>query len=73
MSGAAPAITVALFEIGKILIGIYIGKESFESTYGSAAPLVVLLIWVYFSSQNCFVGAEFPHICGRRHGSSPEA
>jgi membrane protein len=55
------AITAALFEIGKLLIGIYIGKESLDSTYGAAASLVVLLIWVYYSSQIVLLGAEFTH------------
>jgi membrane protein len=63
------AITAALFEIGKLLIGIYIGKESFESIYGAAASLVVLLIWVYYSSQIVLLGAEFTHIYACRHGS----
>ena len=60
------AITAALFEIGKLLIGIYIGKESFDSTYGAAASLVVLLIWVYYSSQIVLFGAEFNHVYAMR-------
>jgi membrane protein len=64
------AITAALFEIGKVVIGIYIGKESLDSTYGAAASLVVLLIWVYYSSQIVLLGAEFTHIYARRHGSA---
>jgi membrane protein len=55
------AMTAALFEIGKFLIGVYIGKESLDSTYGAAASLVVLLIWVYYSSQIVLFGAEFTH------------
>src|SRR6516165_6247033 len=39
------AVTAALFEIGKLLIGLYIGKQALESTYGRAAAFVVLLIW----------------------------
>jgi uncharacterized BrkB/YihY/UPF0761 family membrane protein len=42
------AITAGLFEIGKLLIGL---KQALESTYGAAASLVVLLIWIYYSSQ----------------------
>jgi membrane protein len=53
------AVTAALFEIGKLLIGLYIGKQALESTYGAAASLVVLLIWVYYSSQLVLIGAEF--------------
>ena len=56
------AITAALFEIGELLIGLYIGKQALESTYGAAASLVVLLIWIYYSSQIVLMGAEFTHV-----------
>jgi membrane protein len=58
----AAVMTAALFEIGKFLIGFYIGKQGLESTYGAAASLVVLLIWVYYSSQILLMGAEFSHV-----------
>jgi membrane protein len=61
------AVTAALFESGKLLIGIYIGKESFDSTYGAAASLVVLLIWVYYTSQIVLFGAEFTHCYASRY------
>jgi hypothetical protein len=38
-------LTAALFEVGKFLIGLYIGKQGLESTYGAAASIVVVLIW----------------------------
>lgn len=60
------AITAALFEIGKLMIGIYIGKELLDSTFGAAASLVVLLIWVYYSSQIVLLGAEFTHAYATR-------
>jgi membrane protein len=63
------ALTAALFEIGKLLIGLYIGKQALESTYGAAASLVVLLIWVYYSSQIVLMGAEFTHVHAQRHAS----
>jgi membrane protein len=53
--------TAALFEIGKFLIGLYIGKQGLESTYGAASSLVVVLIWVYYSAQIVLLGAEFTH------------
>jgi membrane protein len=53
--------TAALFEIGKFLIGLYIGKQGLESTYGAASSLVVILIWVYYSTQIVLLGAEFTH------------
>jgi uncharacterized BrkB/YihY/UPF0761 family membrane protein len=56
------AVTAALFEIGKLLIGLYIGKQALESNYGAAASLVVLLIWVYYSSQLVLMGAEFTRV-----------
>jgi membrane protein len=59
------AITGALFEIGKLLIGLYIGKQGLESTYGAAASLVVLLIWIYYSSQIVLMGAEFTRVHGQ--------
>src|SRR5450631_1240736 len=63
------AITAALFEIGKFLIGLYIGKQALESTYGAAASLVVLLIWIYYSSQIVLMGAEFTGVYAKRYGS----
>jgi len=61
------AITAALFELGKLLIGIYVGKFALASTYGAAASLVILLIWVYYSSQIVLLGAEFTHCYASRY------
>ncbi len=63
------ALTAALFELGKVLIGYYIGTQGLDSTYGAAASLVVILIWVYYSSQIVLIGAEFTHVYAERHGS----
>jgi membrane protein len=52
-------LTAALFEIGKLLIGFYIGKQGLESSFGAAASLVIVLIWVYYSAQLVLFGAEF--------------
>ena len=54
--------TAALFEIGKFLIGFYIGKQGLESTYGASASIVVVLIWVYYTAQIVLLGAEFTHV-----------
>jgi membrane protein len=62
------AMTAALFEIGKFLIGFYVGKLGLESTYGAATSLVMLLIWVYYSSQIVLLGAEFTQVYARRRG-----
>jgi len=60
--------TAALFEIGKFLIGLYIGKQGLESTYGAASSLVVVLIWVYYSAQLVLLGAEFTHAQAKQRG-----
>jgi membrane protein len=52
-------VTAILFELGKFLIGLYIGKQGLESTYGAAASIVIVLIWVYYSAQIVLFGAEF--------------
>ena len=56
---AGAVLTAILFEIGKFLIGFYIGKQGLESTYGAAASIVVVLVWVYYSAQIVLFGAEF--------------
>jgi membrane protein len=62
-------LTAALFEVGKFLIGLYIGKQGLESSYGAAASIVVVLIWVYYSAQLVLMGAEFTNVYARRYGS----
>ena len=52
-------ITALLFNIGKFVIGLYLAKESIASAYGAAGSLVVVLLWVYYSSAILFIGAEF--------------
>ncbi len=54
-------VTAVLFELGKSAIGFYIGKQGLESTYGAAASIIVILIWVYYSSQIILMGAEVTH------------
>jgi membrane protein len=51
-------VTAVLFEIGKAAIGFYIGKQGLDSTYGAAASIIVVLIWVYYTSQIILMGAE---------------
>jgi membrane protein len=53
--------TALLFSIGKMIIAWYIGSQGLESTYGAAASLVVLLIWVYYSAQIVLFGAELTY------------
>lgn len=63
------ALTAALFEGGKFLIGYYVGRLALQSTYGAAASLVMLLIWVYYSAQIVLFGAEFTHVYAIRHSA----
>src|ERR1700689_3969969 len=57
--------TAALFSLGKTLIGLYLGKAGIGSAYGEAGSLVVLVVWVYYSSQIFFFGAELTHVLSR--------
>ena len=61
--------TSVLFNIGKSLIGWYIGSSAIASSYGAAGGLIVLLLWVYYSVQIFLFGAEFTKIYANRHGS----
>ena len=63
------AFTSVLFSIGKFLIGLYLGQATVTSAYGAAGSLVVVLIWVYYSAQIFFFGAEFTHVFATRYGS----
>ncbi len=60
--------TALLFNTGKLAISWYIGTQGLESTYGAAASLVVLLIWIYYSAQIVLFGAEVPHVLGKNEG-----
>jgi membrane protein len=62
-------LTALLFTIGKFALGIYLGKSGVASTYGAAGSLIVLLLWVYYSSQILFFGAEFTQVYANRFGS----
>ncbi len=62
------AVTAVLFAMGKIAIGLYLGRSSFASAYGAAGSFLVLLAWVYYSSQILFFGAEFTQVYTIRHG-----
>ncbi|MDQ6707384.1 MAG: YihY/virulence factor BrkB family protein [Acidobacteriota bacterium] len=69
------AATSILFTLGKTVIGLYLGRASIGSAYGAAGSLVILLVWVYYSAQIFFFGAEFTHVYAMRKGdvkSRPE-
>jgi membrane protein len=61
--------TAVLFVLGKFGLSFYLGKAAFGSTYGAAGSLVILLVWVYWSAQILFFGAEFTQVYARTHGS----
>jgi membrane protein len=63
------AFTSVLFTIGKTLIGIYLGRSSTTSVYGAAGSLVLLLLWVYYSAQILFAGAELTQVYANQYGS----
>lgn len=63
-------ITSLLFEVGKVGIGIYLGKSSIVSAYAAAGSLAVLLIWVYYSAQIFLLGAEFTWVLASEHDAA---
>jgi len=66
------AVTSLSFTIGKLILGIYLARGSFASTYGAAASIVVLIVWVYYSGQIFFLGAELTKTSANNYGSQPE-
>lgn len=65
-------VTAVLFTVGKLLIGLYLGKASVGSAYGAAGSLVVLVVWVYYSSQILLFGAELTQVISRSRGAKVE-
>ena len=61
--------TSLLFVLGKWGLGLYLGKAAVGSAYGAAGSLVILLVWVYWSAQILFFGAEFTQVYARTFGS----
>jgi membrane protein len=62
-------VTAALFTVGQWALGSYLATSSVASVYGAAGSLVVILVWVYYSSQVFFLGAEFTHAYATTYGS----
>jgi membrane protein len=61
--------TALLFSLGKYLIGAYIGRSGAVSGFGAAGSLMVILVWVYYSAQIFFLGAEFTWVYASQFGS----
>lgn len=64
--------TAVFFIVGKLLLGLYIARADLASSYGAAGSVVVLLLWIYYSAQIFFFGAEFTQAYARMHGSRLE-
>jgi len=61
--------TAALFTLGKFAIGLYVGRSTVASPFGAAGSVVALVVWVYYSAQILFFGAELTQVYARRHGA----
>lgn len=61
-------VTAVLFSLGKMLIGLYLGNSAVASSFGAAGSLVLLLVWVYYSAQILFFGAEFTQAYANTYG-----
>ncbi len=62
-------LTALLFESGKFVLGFYFGRSAVASSYGAAGSLVIILVWVFYSAQILFFGAEFTRLYALRFGS----
>ena len=62
-------VTSLLFSLGKAAIGIYLGNSAVASAFGAAGSLVLLLLWIYYSAQILFFGAEFTQVYANQYGS----
>jgi membrane protein len=64
--GVGAVITAFLFTIGKSLIGWYLGRSTIASSYGAAGAMIIVLLWVYYSSEIFLFGAEITRAYSRR-------
>ena len=62
-------VTMVLFSLGKYLIGFYLGTSTFNSAYGTAGSLVIILVWVYYSTMIFLFGAELTYVYAKEMGS----
>jgi membrane protein len=65
-------VTAVLFSIGKVALAWYVGRSATTSPFGAAGSLVALVVWVYYSAQILFIGAEFTQVYASRLGSRIE-
>jgi membrane protein len=64
------AVTAVLFAIGRGVLGWYLGRGTFESAYGAAGSVIVLLVWIFYSTQIMFFGAEFTQVYAKVRGEN---
>ncbi len=64
--------TAALFTLGKFLIGLYLGRQNLNSTYGPAGSVILIMLWTYYSSMIFFAGAELTQVWARHRGQPIE-
>ena len=62
-------VTAVLFTIGKFALGLYLGKSNVSSSFGATGSLIIILVWIYYSSQILFLGAEFTQVYANTYGS----
>jgi membrane protein len=67
------ALTSVLFVLGKFALGLYLARSAVGSSFGAAGSLVLVLLWIYYSSQILLFGAEFTQVYARAHGSMKDA
>ncbi|HEY2071161.1 MAG TPA: YihY/virulence factor BrkB family protein [Rhizomicrobium sp.] len=65
--------TALLFQLGQFAIGLYLGQGHVAASYGRAGSLILLLLWVYYSSEIFLLGAEFTKVWAKYHGSQKHA
>lgn len=63
-------LTSVLFNIGNLLVGLYLGKANVGAAYGAAGSVIVVLLWLQFSAQMFLYGAEFTQVYARHHGAA---
>src|SRR5688572_20173291 len=65
-------VTAGLFTVGKFLLGLYLGREGMSTAYGAAGSVVVILLWIYYSSIILLFGAEFTQVNALKRGHKLE-
>jgi membrane protein len=70
--GIGALVTAALFMLGQALLGLYLSRSAPGSAYGAAGSFVIILLWIYYSAQILFFGAEFTQVYANKYGSHVE-